>query len=244
MKRIVLYTVAMVAVLCYAIVAQATIIVDFSFAEYDVDGNSVPVPPGANQTFTATDSIAPNILASVAGNVSLTPGNNGSFDNELNVQGWNLATPGTLTIVLQPASGYQFVDLDIDGVTLNVVRNGAAAPNVLGISDSFVDRTTVPLASFTPIDIRSGTNGAMLPYTSEDHRRTFDLTSVGAVHNLTGPVTLTIYFPSGFTGGGNLRINDLYIEGNVVAEVPEPTGFALTVGVVFCGSLLVRRRSL
>jgi hypothetical protein len=245
MKKTAMLSAATMALLCFTATVPAAMIVDFSFDEYDVDGSNAPIPPGANQTFTDTDSILPNLLASVTG-ANLGPGNNGSYNNELNAQGWNLTNPGTLTITLQPVLGFQLIDLDVDGVTLNVVRNGTAAPNTLGISDSFVDRTTVPLATITPLDIRSGAMGAMPPYSTEDHRRTFVLTSVGAVQNLTGPVTLTIYLPSSITGGGNLRINDLYIDGSadVAAIIPEPAGFALSAGIAFCISFVVRRRSL
>jgi hypothetical protein len=244
MKKTAMLFAATMTLLYFAAAVRAATIVDFTFSEYDVDGSNVPIPPGANQTFTDTDSILPNLLASVTG-ANLTPGNNGSFDNELNAQGWNATPFGTLTINLQPALGFQFADLDIDRVTLNLVRNGTAAPNTLGISNSFVDRNSPALATITTIDVRSGTNGALPPYTTEDHRRTFDLTSASTVHNLTSPVTLTIYLPNGIAGGGNLRINDLYIEGELVTEpIPEPTWVALLAGVGVCLSSVARRRSL
>lgn len=205
-------------------VSAAEILVDFALSEYAVDGSGSPTAPAPNRAYTHSDYVAAGVNASLTASNFMT-GGGGSFNGELNVQGWG--GTGRLDITLAPAAGLVFADLDLHSVTLNLARNGAQAPSQLDIS---ANGGLTSLATIDGFATRSGSSGA-LPLTGFEH--VFFLNTASAVQNLTTGVTLTVYLPASATPRtGNLRINNVVVEGAyslvTASSIPEPAALTVT----------------
>lgn len=226
MKRIQSLGVALLIAFVINNVAQAGIVADFSLSEWAVDelGNVTCDPAGP---FTATDEIASDVDSAVITTYGFPVGGGGNYAGELNYSSWNqLANNDRLAIEITLADGLQ---IDLTRLTLNIVRNGAAAPTDLNVSLAADD---VVIDSISGIAIRSGTAGALL---ATGYEHTFDLSSAA---NQSGTFTLWVKTPNG-RKVGNFRINNIVVEGDILT-IPEPCtlGF-LTLGV---GGLLTRKR--
>jgi hypothetical protein len=184
-----------------------------------------------NFTFPAVGSLAPTIQAPniTASNIGLSSGTVGEnittgtyFVNEPYIQGtgWTATSQAGakyFTFTLTASEGYRF---DLTRIFLNAYATGTG-PSAVGLSlgGSAIYTTNAPDSSLFAIDQSiSGQNG---------------LGSVEIrIQGWRNDSRLT-------TGSGDLRIDDLLVEGNVIA-VPEPS--TLLLGLLAAVGFIRRRR--
>ena len=188
--------------------AHAGVIADLTLEEWTAAGGVQLNPP-----YDATSVLDANLDgvsgSSVNGSGSNhTVGGGGSIDNEINWANWD--EPNYFSIEVTPSAG---ATVDLDNITFSIIRNGTGAPTgldvwvvagsyaggALGTADA---TNTVPEIGGTGF----GTNN-----------KTFDLSGVADQSSL-----FSIVLGTQGTAGGNLRINDVVINGTVNNPIPEP----------------------
>ena len=180
--------------------AQAEVVVDFSLSEYTVVTEGGAPSGDIGGPFSDTDVIASEIASANVRGYGFVTGGSGCYSGELNYASWDQAVVNDrLAIEITVQDGMY---LDLSSLTLNIVRNGAAAPENLNVSLAFDD---IAVSSISEIEIRSGSLGAM---PAAGFEKTFDLSSI---HNQIGTFTLWVKTPD--AKSGNFRINNIVVEG-------------------------------
>ncbi len=203
--------------------SNAAVLANYSFAEWNVTGTT---PDNINDTYTNLDALKDvNLLSTSIVTAGFNEGGNGSYDNEINVSTWS---DGTMTLTLDVGTSI----LNLDSIDLNIARNGTGAPAAMEINLG-----ATQLATFDSMGIHNGGGGAL---DSTGFGKSFALSGNAAAQGLTGVVTLVIDREDSDTLNGNLRINDLVVNGTITA-VPEPSTTAL-IGLGGLALILRRRK--
>ena len=224
---------------------QAAVLADMTLAEW----TNTSASGGASHigtTFSATSVIDVNI-DSVAGNSVNSAGNvhgvggSGSNAGELNWTSWT--GPGTnyFSILVTPSSGF---GVDLDDVTISVARNGSGAPKdlyvwVLGGTYSGAALNTASAAA--NVQLTNGGLDVQNGGITTNNPKLFDLSGV-AQQNAPFSIVFgaRLLDDEVLSAQGNLRINDIVINGDTIA-VPEPASTAL-LGLGGLALILRRRK--
>lgn len=195
--------------------AQFTAVYNFGTALTDT-------PSVANVTFNPIT--ATNVTATYSSS-------NANFtSNQWTTAGGSPDTAEHLSFTLQVSSGYT---LSLTSFSLQASRSGTGPANIS--VELFVGGVSQATSStFSPTNTTSTATSGMSTHTFDFG----DLTSIAA----TSLVEFRIYGWGGTGSTGNLRLDDLTVNGSATSAIPEPSTYAAIAGACALGAAVWQRR--
>lgn len=226
---------------------NAAVLADMTLAEW----TNTAASGGATHiatTFSATTTLDANIDSIAGGSVNSvggthTVGGSGSNAGEINWALWTNSGPAAtnyFSVVVNPSVGF---GVDLDDFTISVARNGVGAPKdlyVWVVSGTYAGAALTTGTADANVQLTNGgldvQNGGIVT----NNNKVFDLSGVAQQNSQFSIVFgARLLDDETVNGQGNLRINDVVINGATIA-VPEPSSAALLgLGGL---ALILRRR--
>lgn len=226
---------------------QAAVLADMTLAEW----TNTSASGGATHTgttFSATSTIDANIDSVAGSSVNSagsahTVGGSGSNAGEINWALWTntAANRNYFSVVVNPSVGF---GVDLDDFTISVARNGVGAPKdlyVWVVSGTYAGAALTTGTADANVQLTNGgldvQNGGIVT----NNNKVFDLSGVAQQNSQFSIVFgARLLDDETVNAQGNLRINDIVINGDTVA-VPEPASTAL-LGLGGLALILRRRK--